>query len=201
MLRGGSMLSIPLRLLLRNNVIVMRIIWAAMTFAIFILAGIAYMAPIWSKRTAPHEIPGSMEQWRTILYIAGLFAASASVLTRQLLHSENRLRKELAKETDPHAPAKSSRSNKFDQEGYDRTSMINPPEQKLLRLSGHLLSSMMMSLVLNESIVVLGVAFSLIWRTSDAVVPFFMGGLVLNLLMFPRPEAILERAAGWVDLR
>ncbi|RJR32342.1 MAG: hypothetical protein C4576_30360 [Desulfobacteraceae bacterium] len=194
------MLSIPLRLLLRNNVITMRIIWAAMTFAIFVLAGIAYMAPMWSKRTAPQEVPGSMNKWRTILYIAGLVAASASILTRQFMFSDNRVRKELAKDTDPFAPEEMNcRSDKLDPERYAKTSMFKPPEQKILRLSGHLLSSMMVSLMLNETIVVLGAAYSLIWQTSDAVIPFFFGGLVLNLFMFPRPEAILERAAHWVN--
>ena len=88
-----------------------------------------------------------------------------------------------------------------DQIGGDKLAKLeslDETETKLLSLAQANLVPLLLSLGLNDLIAVIGLVFVLCGASKTSLIPFVGTAILLNIGMYPRLDAIVERAEDWV---
>lgn len=75
---------------------------------------------------------------------------------------------------------------------------LNETEIKLLGLAQANLVPLLLSLGLNDLIALTGLMFVLCGANKLSLIPFVGTAIILNIGMYPRLDAIIERAEAWV---
>jgi hypothetical protein len=75
---------------------------------------------------------------------------------------------------------------------------LNETEIRLLSLAQANLVPLLLSLGLNDLIAVIGLVFVFCGASKVALIPFVGTAIILSIGMYPRLDAIIERAEAWV---
>jgi hypothetical protein len=161
--------------LVKSQQTILTIIWIALTFSIAVYAALA----LFFAGKLPGRPPGVIERLEPILYFAALAPGLVSFFLWRSFQSSERIRTRLAGRADDSQPAAD-----------------DGPEKRLSRLARTYTVSCITGLALNESVAMMGLVFSLWLRQPRNVLPFAAVAAILNLIMFPRLESFVNRAAG-----
>ena len=129
--------------------------------------------------------------------LAGMFAV-ASVVIRKYF-SARWLKAQWHRQVFPHRLA--SVDTETGQMGGDQLAKLgslNETEIKLLSLAQANLVPLLLSLGLNDLIALTGLVFVLCGANKLSLIPFVGTAIILNIGMYPRLDAIIERAEAWV---
>ena len=187
------MVTTELREILQSTARILWILWFAMTAAIWLYVAVAFF--IAGSGTRP-ATPEPMLSW----VFAGLAAAMsvASLLLPRLLGSDERLRAALEAPVDLQGLARDPRTGKADPERLQRLERLSAVEQKLLAVPGFVFLPTVLSLALSETVAIFGLVLAFLTRSFDVILPFAIAATVLNLLLRPSLEPVLERASRLV---
>jgi hypothetical protein len=189
------MLSDALERRLKLSALTQRILWSAMTISIFIVSGLAFLMLI----TNSHDkSPPVSYDLRNIFYGLGLGLAVLSVFTRRYLISDKRIQTILSQDFDPSDLVSKGESGHFDEEQLSQMKALSLSEQKLYRLINKSVAAVMLPLAVNHIIVFLGLALAFLEKDFSIMIPFALFPLLINIIYFPRPRTIINRAQQWV---
>lgn len=140
------------------------IIWGAMSASLFLLALVLYAVP--PSGATPQVTPG----FDRGMSIAAAALVLVAVALRRLLQSDSRVR--TAAEASARLPS-----------GQREPSFLG-------RMQGGFIAS----LAVHEAVALLGFVVAFVYREPARYWPFLLAALVLNLMVLPRPQALLARA-------
>ncbi len=155
----------------------MRVIWAALCGSVLLYVGVLYLI-----RQGPPESDAAAQVLVLSAYLQSLLVAGVSLAYRHWALSEARLRRTMDRLDGPELP------------GVDRT------EGRLYRVLGHLQVVDVVGLALHESIALFGFVLAFLTVDPARILPFAALAIVANLLIFPRPRAMLEHARNLAQL-
>jgi hypothetical protein len=130
--------------------------------------------------------------------LAGVFAI-ASVMIRKYSLSAWWLKAQWHRQVSPRPLATAdTETGQIDGDKLANLESLNETEIKLLGLAQANLVPLLLSLGLNDLIAVTGLAFVLCGAGKISLIPFVGTAIILNFGMYPRLDAIIERAEAWV---
>jgi hypothetical protein len=180
--------SETLKRVLRPRILVMNILWFALTLTILLYVGLAYFLNPEGQSAQPVE-----NSLRLALYLIAGSTAVLSLLLRSRSLSEGRIYDKLKEEVDPQALATNSETGEIDQERLKIIKSLTPLEMKAAGLSGMYFTTMLISLAMNEAVALFGMLLAVLERRPEPVIPFAVAGLALNLLIFPRFTQFIDK--------
>ena len=127
-------------------------------------------------------------------YAAALVAGIVSVFLRKTLLSDERLKLALEKEVDLAKLSNNLRISELGRDKLESIASLEKFEQKLLALLDWSIVPNIICWTINETIAVFGFVLAMLNGTPNSVLPFACVALLLNFAMFPKFEAISERA-------
>ena len=155
----------------------MRVIWAVLSGSILLYVGVLYLI-----RPGSPEPAAAPDVLLLSAYLQALLVAGVSLAYRHWALSEARLRRSMDQLNGPELP------------GVDRT------DGRLYRVLGHLQVVDVVGLALHESIALFGFVLAFLTVDPVRILPFAALAIVANLLIFPRPRAVLEHARTLAQL-
>jgi len=175
---------------LRSRMFVTKTLWAAMVLTVCLFVGLAYFI------NAQQQPGVAQPELRMALYgVAGVLAVLSFFLRRRFLSSHRNLsistlEKAMrglvgdgqAEATDAEVPAQVRRMQAID--------------AKVGVLSGRYFTAMIMSLAMHESIALCGMILAMIERRFEAMIPFAIAAIVLDLLIYPRLDKYIEESTA-----
>jgi hypothetical protein len=181
------MTSNELRDLLRPTTLVLRVIWAAITMSIAVYVLVLYLIPF------GEEIAVAGGGLTTALYVAAAVLAVVALFYRQRALSAEQLQRIAERPVDARSLAVDPGSREVDPERLRRIEALAPVEQRALAVAGALRTRTIVVLALNEGIAVIGFMAAFLAQSPPVILPFAVTAVVLNLFVFPRPEAVAEQ--------
>ena len=186
------MLSENLRVLLKPYQFLLKMVWVGMTLPILLYVGIVYSI------FASAGEPGPEPSHETLEFVFGLVAVSlgiASILWLRSHLSDERLKAKLAHEVNPRTLATNRKTAQVDGGRLLEIESLSEIEQKLLSLASGYHLPFFVPFALNMAIATLGVVLAFLTVNPSKMFPFALAAIVLNVLMFPRFNALLNRAS------
>jgi F0F1-type ATP synthase membrane subunit c/vacuolar-type H+-ATPase subunit K len=169
---------------LRSRMFVMKILWTAMVVTVLLFVGLAYFI------NAQQQPDVAQPQLQMVLYgVAGVLAVMSFFLRRRFLSSHRNLSISTLEKAmrglvgdgqaeDAEVPAQVRRMQAID--------------AKVGALSGRYFTAMILSLAMHESIALCGMILAMIERRFEAMIPFAIAAIVLDLLIYPRLDKYVE---------
>jgi len=186
------MMTPQLKRLIRSAVIVEYAVWAVITGSVLFYFVLAYVLEKGGMSAGLQGI-GAME---AVLYAAAAAAAAASVLYRRHCYSHERILSILRKDADIDTLSGGLGADGADSERIAFLRTLGESEKRAFILLSELQKTSIISLVLNEMVVMLGFVLAFLSGDFVKIIPFGVVSLLLNIWMFPRPESVAERACG-----
>ena len=187
------MLSDEIRDLLQPVVRTQKVIWFAFIITIPLYIGLAYLVTNNAENTS--SVSKTLE---VILYAVSVVTAGGSIVYRRYIFSDAHLQKKIREEANPLQLAMDSKTGHVDPERLRRIESLVPFEQKILGLVVSLQVFNIISWALNESIAIYGLMLMFLSRNFSALFPFMLAAMILDLLMSPGTESVVERAQQFV---
>ena len=122
-----------------------------------------------------------------------MLCAVSSLLSQRFLLGEAKLHDYLLQDLDIKQLATSKNSGLVIPERLLMVQALDSHEQRLLTLSAYVVGPMFLCLSLNSMLSIFGLVLSFISRQTWLVLPFVAGNILLNLVAFPRVEAVAVR--------
>jgi len=169
-----------------------KLIWLGMTLGSTVYVPLAFVDV---TMTAGRELVQNLG-W-AFYALAGMFAV-ASVISRTYF-SAWWLKAQWHKQVSPRQLA--TADTETGQMGGDKLAKLgslDETEIKLLDLAQANLVPLLLSLGLNDLIALTGLVFVLYGASKVSLIPFVGTAIILNIGMYPRLDAIIERAEAWV---
>lgn len=107
--------------------------------------------------------------------------------------SEDHLKKFINKDVDVELLAKNPKTKEVDTKKLAQLKSLSSPELKIYSLMFELQKITIITLILNELLVIFGSALSFLNDDVSKVVPFGIVSLVLSCWMFPKPQSLIKR--------
>jgi hypothetical protein len=186
------MMTPKLKRLIRPAVIVEYAVWAVITGSVLFYFVLAYVL----ERGGVSAGSGLTDNMRTVFYAAGALVAAASVLYRRYCFSDTHVLAVIRNDADVQALPDGLWSEHADSGRAALLQTLREDELRAVSLMNELLKASIISLVLNEMVVMLGFVLAFLSGDFMKIIPFGIASLVLNIWMFPRPESVAERACG-----
>ena len=183
------MISEELKELIRPAVLVQKIIWFVITGSIIFYIGFVYIF-IGGNKALTSSIGSYIEP---LIYILAGAATVGSIFYYRYALSENRLNQFISKDVDLNLLAKNPRTKEIDEAKLKRLSSLSDPETKIYSLMFELQKITILTLILNELIVIFGSVLTFVNDDASKIIPFAIVSLVLSFWMFPRPETLINR--------
>ncbi len=180
--------SETLKQVLKPRILVMNILWFALTLTILLYVVLAYVLNLTGQPAQPFE-----NSLRTALYLIAGAIGVLSLLLRSRLLSEGHIYDKLKEEVDPQALATNRETGEIDQERLKIIKSLTPLEMKVVGLSGMYFTAMIISLAMNEAVAIFGLLLAILERRPEPVIPFAVAGLALNLIIFPRFSQFVDK--------
>ena len=186
------MLSPGLETFLKPQALLLRIIWGAMTFAVFLYGVVAFI--ITGGASVPITGPeaGLM---RLVLGAAAVVTGLMSVVIPRFIPSEDTIRRVMASEPDAAMLARDPRSGRPDPGRAAVIAGLGRPDLQLLAAVPLASVQLVVRTALAEAPAVMGFVLAMMTREPLGYLPFGAFALVLVVLAYPRLDAFLERAA------
>ena len=173
----------------KKQFLILRILWAAFTFSIVIYGVIAFV--LFSGNATPGAADPNLQMVCTAV---GVLLAIASLSLGKLLLSDEQIRSLISKTPDLEKLATNRQTQQVDNGFLEQLKQLPEREQRLLSLSPLLLTMNILRLALNELIAILGIVLAITAQNPQLFIPFAGAALLLNLVQFPREQAVFERA-------
>jgi len=173
---------------------VMQGLWLAMTlsFTLWVLLSYACI------RSGKYHLPLTISELELYFYMGAVLFGAASVILRISLLKDNRIRECLLRKT-----SSSSQTINSNKKLLAKLQQLPPEEQELFRklmpIFGWSLNIYLICWSLNSAIAILGFVFSLATGSYTESVPFVAAAIILNILMFPKLQPLMETAATLLD--
>lgn len=180
--------SETLKQVLKPRILVMNILWFALTLSILFYVFLAYFLNSNGQPAQPFE-----NSLKMALYLIAGSIGALSMLLRSRSLSEGRIYDKLKEEVDPQALATDSETGKINQERLKIIKTLTPLETKVVGLSGMYFTTMLISLAMNESVALFGMLLAILERRPEPIIPFAVAGIILNLIIFPRFSQFVDK--------
>ncbi len=190
------MVSRELRELLGPGARIQTIIWFAFVATVPIYVLVAHMINRYGFAVQPPN-----DGLTPVFYVVAAFLAAGSFVVRRLALTDEKLKAHLGKDPTLSTHASGARVGQVDRERRRRFEALPAHEQRLTGLLAHLQIITIVTLGMQEAIVVLGLVLAILQQRAGGIYPFAGLALLLMILSFPRPLAMVERAAGMVHRR
>ena len=188
------MTSRELRELLRPVTLTQVAIWYAFTAANVMYVAIAYLL---SLSHLSEEQATAGEGLSLLFYALAVVMAAAGYLYRRNALTDESLKKRLARQ-DPRAALLSGHAaSRLGAERSRQLSQLLEPDQLLFCLAQSLMTMQIITLALFEAVALLGLMLVILQQRPEVILPFAVFAMLLNLTAYPRPLAVIERAARW----
>lgn len=128
-----------------------------------------------------------------LIYILAAAMTIGSVFYYRHALSEDNLKKFMNRDVDIESLTINPRTKEVDTEKLAQLKSLTPSELKVYSLMFELQKITIITLILNELIVIFGSALSFLNDDVSKVVPFGIVSLVLSFWMFPKPESLIKR--------
>jgi hypothetical protein len=169
-----------------------KLIWLGMTLGSTIYVPLVFVDV---TMTAGRELVQNLG-W-AFYALAGMFAV-ASVMIRTYF-SAWWLKVQWHRQVSPRQLATAdTETGQTDGDKLTKLESLDETEIKLLGLAQANLVPLLLSLALNDLIAVTGLVFVLYGAGKISLIPFVGTAILLNIGMYPRLDAIVERAEAWV---
>jgi hypothetical protein len=170
-----------------------KLIWLGMTLGSTIYVPLAFVD---ATMTAGRELVHNLG-W-AFYALAGMFAV-ASVVIRKYCLSARWLKAQWHRQVSTRQLATAdAETGQMDGDKLANLGSLNETEIKLLGLAQANLVPLLLSLGLNDLIAVTGLVFVLCGASKVSLIPFVGTAILLNIGMYPRLDAIIERAEAWM---
>lgn len=183
------MISEDLKELIRSPILVQKILWFVIVGSIIFYISFVYIF-VGGSRVLVISIGSAIE---LLIYILAGIAMLGSIFYYRYALSDNHLKKFMSKDVDIGLLAKSPSTKEVDTNKLAQLKALSPSELKIYSLMFELQKIIVVTLILNEIIVILGSAISFINDDVSKIVPFGIVSLVLSFWMFPKPQSLIKR--------
>ena len=178
------------REMLRPMVVATTVLWVAVTVTI---VGLVVAATFVAPGSAPRAIPeGLHNSLVTVAVLCGI----GSIWFRRRMLSDQKLQAVLSTDAASACLDCAQGNDGLDESKLERIESLGVFERRVLALPRWHFLPFLISLMLNEAVVVVGFVIVVLSAGGESIVPFAVAALILNILMFPRFESLLSRAQG-----
>ncbi len=184
------MISEQLKELIRPAILVQKLIWFVIVGSIIFYIGFVYIF-IGGNKSLTSSIGSNLE---LLIYILTGASLLGSILYYRYSLSDSRLKHFLSRDVDLEFLAKAPRTTKIDTGKLAKLNSLSVLEARIYSLMFELQKITILSLILNELIVIFGSAIAFMNEDVSKIVPFGIVSLVLSFWMFPRAQSIIKRA-------
>jgi len=168
-----------------------QILWVAMTIATLLYVPLTYFFIYKSGYNPPVAYPLLPS------YLTGgaIFLGVGSIALRRLLLSDSRLCARLAREPNLEELAAKLGTDELGRTRKLKLENLSSLEKKLVALPSWLLVVSLINWSLNSMIALIGFIVALLTVSFQNMVPFAVAALILNIVMVPRLQPVIERAS------
>lgn len=136
------------------------------------------------------SISGAIE---LLMYLLAVLSVLGSIYYYRYAQSGKYLRAFMGKDVDVELLAKNPRTKEIDSEKVAQLNSLSSMELKIYSLMFDLQKTTIITLILNELIVIFGSAVSFFNDDVSKIIPFGIVSLVLSFWMFPRPHSLIKK--------
>ncbi len=129
------------------------------------------------------------------LYIVAFGLGILSICLRYYLLSGQRIKNHIEKEPNIELFEKKHCKDKSDYESLQELNKMAKHEKSLVTLSGWILNRSVYSWGVNSMIVFTGYIVGILTKSFVIIVPFMVGALILDFIMFPMLQRTIEKAS------
>lgn len=183
------MISEELKELIRSPILAQKLLWIIIVGSIIFYISFVYIV-VGGKSVLVLSISSAIE---LLIYVLAGISMFGSVFYYRYALSDNHLKKFMNKDVDIELLAKNPMSKEVDSNKLTQLSSLKPIELKIYSLMFELQKITIITLILNELIVIFGSAISFINDDVSKIVPFGIVSLVLSFWMFPKPQSLIKR--------
>jgi hypothetical protein len=168
-----------------------------MTVSILIYVGVVYFL----QRTTP-DSPGALDSTLSLaLSVGAVVLTAVSLVYRRHANSDERIGELFRNEPDLQVLVTDPQTKRVNTELLERLERLTPFEQRVYSLCTTLQTSLIVSLALHEAVALFGFVLGFLSRDVVPVIPFTVVAIMLNLLVYPRPEVTAERVPRGTPLQ
>lgn len=175
---------------LRSRIFVLKILWMAMVLTVLLFVGLAYLMD-----TRQQPAVAQPELQMALYGVAGVLAVLSFFLRRMFLSSQ-RNQSPPAMEQALRGLVVSAQVEAPDVEMPAQVKRMKVIEAKVGALSGRYFTAMLLSLAMHEAITLCGMILSINEHEFEAIIPFAIAAIVLDLLVYPRLDKYVEENAA-----
>jgi hypothetical protein len=171
---------------------IVTLLWFGFTGSLFMYLGVVFILAKQAGETAPVD-----EKLVSAMTVAAVVAGMVGLLYRRAVFGEARLRAKLTHTIDP---TKFTVLHAESPQGIARTQRyraLSVGDQKIYLLIQSLFKQRIICLAFFEAVSIFGVVLGFMSKDASMTVPFVVASVGLNALVFPRIDALRERAQRW----
>ncbi|MGB3363270.1 MAG: hypothetical protein WBB48_00660 [Thermodesulfobacteriota bacterium] len=189
------MISEELKELIRSPILVQKILWIVIVGSIVFYISFVYIF-VGGSRVLVISIGSAIE---LLIYILAGIAMLGSIFYYRYALSDNHLKKFMSKDVDIELLAKNPSTKEVDTNKLGQLKALSPSELKIYSLMFEVQKITIITLILNELIVIFGSAISFMNDDVSKIVPFGIVSLVLSFWMFPRAQSVIKRVGQLIS--
>jgi len=189
------MISEELKELIRSPILVQKILWFVIVGSIIFYISFVYIF-VGGSRVLVISIGSAIE---LLIYILAGIAMLGSIFYYRYALSDNHLKKFMSKDVDIELLAKNPSTKEVDTNKLGQLKALSPSELKIYSLMFEVQKITIITLILNELIVIFGSAISFMNDDVSKIVPFGIVSLVLSFWMFPRAQSVIKRVGQLIS--
>lgn len=180
--------SLSLKEKLRARIFVMKLLWTAMVVTVLLFVGLAYLM------NAQGQPEAAQPKLRIALYATAGGVALLSFFVRRMLLSSQRKQSTPNLEKAMRGLVGNGQAEATDAEVPAQVKRMKAIEAKVGALSERYFTALLLSLAMHEAIAICGMILSINERRFEAMIPFAIAALVLDLLIYPRLDKYVEES-------
>jgi hypothetical protein len=168
-----------------------RKLWLIMTVSSTLWLLLGYLTINHSGNSIPRNVNTSFIY---LLYVVAFGLGVLSVGLRYYLLSNRRIEVRITEKPNLKLIAKNRQTGEVDCKRLEELNKLETYEQRLVTLPGWILNRSVYSWGVNSMIVFTGYIVGTLTKSFAIIVPFMVGALILDFIMFPMLQKIIENA-------
>ena len=169
-----------------------RKVWLMMTVSSMLFLILGYLTTNHSQNSNPRNVDTSFIY---LLYIVAFCLGVLSVGLRYYLLSNRRIEIRMTEKPNLRLIAKNRQTGEVDCKRLEELNKLETYEQRLVTLPGWILNRSVYSWGVNSMIVFTGYIVGVLTKSFAIIVPFMVGALILDFIMFPMLQKFVEKAS------